>query len=68
MSDNTYKRDILIFPKFKNINRIQEIRNKFDKLANLIPPHITLVFPFSDSISDQELVNKLSNLLYNWSS
>ena len=68
MSDNTYKRDILIFPKFKNINRIQEIRNKFDKLANLIPPHITLVFPFSDSISNQELVEKLSNLLTGWSS
>ena len=68
MSNNSYKRDILIFPKFKNIDKIQEIRNKFDRLANLIPPHITLVFPFSDSISDKELVEKLSILLTGWSS
>lgn len=42
MHNNTLKRDILIFPKFKNINKIQEIRNKYDRLANLIAPHITL--------------------------
>ena len=43
---NKGKRDILIFPKFKNINKIQELRNKYDPLANLIAPHITIVFPF----------------------
>ena len=57
------KRDILIFPRFKNINRIQEIRNKFDPLANLIAPHITIAFPFSDNISNEELIRKLTNLL-----
>ena len=60
---NSGKRDILIFPKFKNIDKIQEIRKKYDPLANLIEPHITLVFPFSDNISNEELVTKLSNLL-----
>lgn len=39
---NKGKRDILIFPKFENINRIQEYRNKYDPLTNLIAPHITL--------------------------
>lgn len=63
MYNNIGKRDILIFPKFKNIDKIQEIRNKYDKLANLVPPHITLAFPFSDTISDEELIEKLSNLL-----
>lgn len=63
MYNNISKRDILIFPKFKNIDKIQEIRNKYDKLANLVPPHITLAFPFSDTISDEELIEKLSNLL-----
>lgn len=63
MFDNIGKRDILIFPKFNNIDKIQEVRNKYDKLANLIPPHITLAFPFSDKISDTELIDKLSVLL-----
>lgn len=39
---NAGKRDILIFPKFKEIEKIQEIRNRYDELASIIPPHITL--------------------------
>ena len=63
---NKGKRDILIFPKFKNINKIQELRNKYDPLANLIAPHITIAFPFSDNISNEELIEKLTNLLKNF--
>lgn len=66
-NNNIGKRDILIFPKFKNIDLIQNIRKKYDKLANLIPPHITLAFPFSESISNEELIEKLSNLLKKYS-
>ena len=57
---NKGKRDILIFPKFKNINNIQKLRNKYDPLANLIPPHITIAYPFSDNISNKELIKKLA--------
>lgn len=60
---NKGKRDILIFPKFKNINKIQELRDKYDPLANLIAPHITIAFPFSDDISNEELIKKLTTLL-----
>lgn len=63
MYTNKGKRDILIFPKFENIELIQDFRNKYDLLANLIPPHITLAFPFSDDMSNEELISKLSNLL-----
>ena len=63
---NKGKRDILIFPKFKNINNIQKLRNKYDPLANLIPPHITIAYPFSDNISNEELIKKLTNLLKNF--
>ena len=66
MHTNILKRDILIFPKFRNIDKIQEIRNKYDKLANLIDPHITLAFPFSDNMPNEELIAKLSNLLKNY--
>lgn len=67
MYNNIGKRDILIFPKFNNINIIDNIRNKYDKLANLVKPHITLAFPFKDEISNEDLITKLSVLLKNYS-
>lgn len=60
---NEGKRDILIFPKFSNINTIQNIRLNYDKLATLVPPHITLAFPFSDIISDEDLIIKMKEIL-----
>ena len=68
MYNNIGKRDILIFPKFNNINIINDIRNKYDRLANIIEPHITLAFPFKDDMSNEDLINKSSKLLKNYSS
>lgn len=48
-------RTIMIFPKFQNIAVIEEIRKKYDPIAKLVEPHITLVFPFESEISDNEL-------------
>lgn len=67
MYNNIGKRDILIFPKFKNIDIINEIRNKYDRLANLVAPHITLAFPFNNEISTEDLISKLSFILKNYS-
>ena len=67
MYNNIGKRDILIFPKFDNMDVINNIRKKYDKLANLVAPHITLAFPFKDEISNEELINQLSSLLENYS-
>lgn len=52
---NKGKRDILILPKFDNINEIQKIRKKYDELYDKIMPHITIAFPFRKSISNEEL-------------
>ena len=49
------------------MDKLQEIRRKYDRLADKVCPHITLAFPFSDSISDEELTSKLSDLLSTWS-
>ena len=49
---NRGKRDILIIPKFNNINKIQKIREKYDELYDIINPHITLAFPFKSNISN----------------
>ena len=56
---NKGKRDILIIPKFDNIDKIQKIREKYDELYNIIMPHITLAFPFKKDISNEELKKKL---------
>ena len=48
-------RAIMIFPEFKNINIINDIRKKYDPLANLVLPHITLVFPFDSKLTNEEL-------------
>lgn len=59
-------RDILIFPKFNNVDSIQNIRSKYDRLYSKINPHITVVFPFLDNISDEQLVNKLKEIFKNY--
>ena len=45
----------MIFPEFDNMNIIDEIRDKYDPLAKLVRPHITLVFPFEMDITNDEL-------------
>ena len=65
MYNETNKRSILIFPKFYNINVIQDIRKKYDRLYGLIEPHITLAFPFQDNISDNLLRKNMKEILNN---
>ena len=48
-------RVIMIFPKFENIHIINNIRKKYDPLSDFVEPHITLVFPFEDELSNEEL-------------
>ena len=48
-------RTIMIFPEFKNMEIIDKIRNQYDPLANLVRPHITLVFPFKSNMGNEEL-------------
>lgn len=58
-------RTILIFPEFDNIEIIEQIRKKYDPLAQLIRPHITIVFPFESQMSNEELKQILQNRLKN---
>ncbi len=59
-------RTIMIFPEFKNIDVINYIRKKYDPLADLVFPHITLVFPFDSELTNEELklhlIKSLSNI------
>jgi 2'-5' RNA ligase len=51
-----FNRAIVIFPQFSNIRIINEIRKRYDPLADYIAPHITLVFPFESDIPTNELI------------
>ncbi|MBL0387700.1 2'-5' RNA ligase family protein [Tumebacillus sp. ITR2] len=49
------KRAIHIFPRFENAERIHSLRQEFDPLAALIPPHLTLVYPFESDWTFEEV-------------
>lgn len=40
--------------------RVQAFRELHDPLGNLIPPHVTLVFPFDSAIGDEVLLDHVS--------
>lgn len=60
---NKGKRDILIFPQFTNIEKIENIRKQYDELYKILPLHITLAFPFESSMSNEELKDRLMQAL-----
>ena len=58
----------MIFPQFDNINVIDEIREKYDPLANNVRPHITLVFTFESNLTSLEIKEHLNKVLSETSS
>lgn len=54
------KRTIMIFPEFEDMEILDEIREKYDPLAHLVRPHITIVFPFENWMSNADIANILS--------
>lgn len=46
------RRTIVIFLNGTVIDEIEKIREVHDPLFGLIPPHITLVFPFESDVSN----------------
>ena len=57
-------RTIMIFPEFDNMDVIDRIRAKHDPLAELVRPHVTLVFPFESDISNEKLEEILESRLH----
>ena len=45
-------RTVMIFPEFENMHVIDSVRDRFDPLAKLVRPHITIVFPFESDMSN----------------
>ena len=61
--NNLNKRDILIIANFSNIDKIKDIQKKYYDIADKIGPHIAVTFPFDSEISDEELYNRLVEVL-----
>lgn len=59
---NKGKRDVIIIPAFSNVQTLETIRKKYDELYGIVPPHITLAFPFDSDISNEDLKCKLSDI------
>lgn len=57
------QRTIMIFPQFDNIDVINRIRDKYDPLAKLVKPHITIVFPFDSEITNEQLEEILNSCI-----
>ncbi|KFM98571.1 2'-5' RNA ligase family protein [Bacillus clarus] len=55
-------RTILLFLNNMPIDEIESIREKHDLLFGFIPPHITIVFPFESTISNDELEAYIMNI------
>ena len=59
---NRGKRDVIIIPTFGNVQILETIRKKYDELYGIVPPHITLAFPFDSDMSNDDLERKLSEI------
>lgn len=55
-------RTILIFPQIENAEIIDELRDRYDPLAPLIRPHITLAFPFETDWSADRVQGILTDV------
>ena len=49
------QRAIVVFPNPDDLRPILPFRSRWDPLAALVPPHLTLVFPFRDLIGSDDL-------------
>jgi 2'-5' RNA ligase len=49
------KRALVMFPAGDTLGVIEEIRARYDPQASFISAHVTLVFPFSDNLADDDL-------------
>jgi len=60
------KRVVVAFPKIESAiewKQLLSVRERFDPLAGRIAPHLTLVFPFEDTMSDLALEQHLRNVV-----
>jgi len=63
MEPGAPKRVIVVFPRIEVADRLEQLhfaRSRFDPLASVVAPHLTLVFPFRDVLDDDALADHVT--------
>lgn len=55
---------IVFFPQ-SNTDGVQEFRKKYDPKADLIAPHVTLVFPFPTVVNEDKVLLEIESKVFN---
>lgn len=56
-------RSVLIFPQLNDRFTINRIRQRYDDLYEDIAPHISLVFPFDNELTDETIIQVVSDVI-----
>lgn len=60
------RRAVVWFPQFSNIVAIDRFRSQHDPLGNVMPPHVTLVFPFHSRLTLDQLTAHVQKVVRAW--
>ena len=60
------RRAVVWFPQFANQTVIDRFRGTHDPLAQALPPHVTLVFPFNSRLTLDQLAAHAQKVLRMW--
>lgn len=54
------------FPAFPGIERIEAFRRRHDPVADLVPAHLSLVFPFPTALTRLQLETHVQRVVSRW--
>ena len=54
------------FPRFPGIERVEAFRRRHDPVADLIPAHLSLVFPFPTALSRLQVETHVQRVVSRW--
>lgn len=60
------RRAIVWFPPFPLDAPVEPFRRRFDPMADKLPAHVTLVFPFPTSLTVMQLASHIRRIVGNW--
>ncbi|TAG82787.1 MAG: 2'-5' RNA ligase family protein [Burkholderiales bacterium] len=60
------RRAVVWFPNFSNVAGIDRFRSLYDPLGNVMPPHLTLVFPFHSRLTLDQLTAHIQKVVRAW--
>jgi 2'-5' RNA ligase len=61
-----HRRAVVWFPQFQNSAKIDRVRSQYDPLGNVMPPHLTLVFPFHSRLTLDQLTAHVQKVVRTW--